>query len=71
MSRKHRMTVAGHSSPQDAAEYSDLLAVLQRELPGHYEVPEDFRHKLLTLMMTLNDQEPVLSRLRGKKSPRR
>ena len=71
MSRKQRKTVAGHSSAQDAAEYSDLLAALQRELRGHYEVPEDFPHKLLTLMMTLNNQEPVPSRLRGKKSPRR
>lgn len=68
MSRKQRKTVAGHSCAQDTAD-SDLLAVLQRELRGHYEVPEDFPHKLPTLMITLNDQEPVPSRLRGKKSP--
>ncbi len=47
MSRKQRKTVAGHCSAQDAAEYSNLL------MRGHYEVPEDFPLKILTLMMTL------------------
>ncbi len=58
MSRKQRKTVAGHFLAQDAAEYGNLLAVPQRELRGHYEVPEDFP---TNLMMKLNDQEPVQS----------
>ena len=39
-----------------AAEYSELLRVLRRELRAHYELPEDLPHQILTLMMALNGQ---------------
>jgi hypothetical protein len=56
MSRKQRKSASGHSAAWDAAEYTNLLAILQQELRGHYELPHDLPHKILTLMMTLNDQ---------------
>ena len=66
MSRKQRKSASGHSAACDAAEYTDLLAILQQELRGHYELPHDLPHKILTLMMTLNDQGPKPTTPPGK-----
>ena len=52
-----RNSVSDYLSAQDAAEYCDLLRVaLGRELRAHYELPQDLPHRILTLMMALNDQ---------------
>jgi hypothetical protein len=55
MSQKRKF-VSDHVSEHDPAEYSELLRVLRQELRAHYEPPEDLPHKILTLMMALNDQ---------------
>jgi hypothetical protein len=36
-----RKFVSDYVSGHDAAEYSELLRVLRRELRAHYELPED------------------------------
>jgi hypothetical protein len=41
MSRKQRKSASGHSAAWDAAEYTDLLAILQQELRGHSKLPHD------------------------------
>jgi hypothetical protein len=52
-------------SAQDAAEYCHLLrVVLRRGLLAHYELPQDLPHRILTLMMALNDQGERLERNR-------
>ncbi len=66
MSRKQRKSASARSAAQDAAEYSDLLAILQQELRGHYKLPRDLPHNILTLMMMLNDQGPGPSTPLGK-----
>jgi integration host factor subunit alpha len=66
VSRKQRKSASGHSAAWDAAEYTDLLAILQQELRGHYKLPNDLPHKILTLMMMLNDQGPGPTTRPGK-----
>jgi hypothetical protein len=55
MSQKRKF-VSDYVSDHDAAEYSELLRVLRRELRAHYELPQGLPHQILTLMMALNDQ---------------
>jgi hypothetical protein len=60
-----RKSAFNYLSPQDAAEYCDLLrVVLRRELRAHYELPQGLPHQILTLMMALNDQCERLERNR-------
>jgi hypothetical protein len=51
-----RKFVSDYVSGHDAAEYSELLRLLRRELRAHYELPKDLPHQILTLLMALNDQ---------------
>ena len=53
---QQRKSAPDHLSAEGAAEYSELLRALRQELRAHYEPPEDLPHKILTLMMALNDQ---------------
>jgi hypothetical protein len=44
-----------HSATQPVAERSGLPKVLEQDLRAHYELPQELPHRLLTLLMKLND----------------
>ena len=44
-----------HSAPKQAAERNGLPKVLEQDLRAHYELPQELPHRLLTLLMKLND----------------
>jgi hypothetical protein len=63
MSQKRKF-VSDYVSDHDAAEYSEMLRVFRLELLGHYELPKDLPHQLLTLMTALSGQDERLERHR-------
>ena len=63
------MKSAYHYCPhQDATRPGDLLKILRRELPEHYELPHDLPHGMFTLLMELSDRgESLALRTRADK----
>ena len=55
-----------YSSWQETAAHRDLLKTLGQELRTFYEPPRDIPHRILTLLMKLNDRGRTRSRPRIK-----
>jgi hypothetical protein len=53
-----------HSACQQAAERRELPNVLAQDLRAHYEPPQDLPHRLLTLLMKLNNLGNPLRRIK-------